>query len=207
MDIRITEAIKRRYNRTALFYDWMDRMIPAGWRQLVWREARGRVLEVGVGTGANFPYYPPDCQVTAIDFSPGMLARARQKLHQARVPVALREMDVQHLDFADASFDTVVATCVFCTVPDPVQGLREVNRVCRPEGKIVLLEHVRSENRLLGPLMDTLNPLVLYFIGSNINRRTVANVKKAGITIEREVNLAGNIVKLIIGHPLFTPWP
>ncbi|MGI9860592.1 methyltransferase domain-containing protein [Moorella naiadis] len=201
MDRKLTEIIKKRYNRTALFYDWMDRMIPDEWRRRVWREARGRVLEVGVGTGANFPFYPPGCQVTAIDFSPGMLARARQKLHLARVAVALQEMDVQHLGFADASFDTVVATCVFCTVPDPVQGLQEINRVCRPEGKIILLEHVRSENRLLGPLMDALNPLVLYFVGSNINRRTVANVKKAGITIEREENLAGNIVKLIIGHP------
>lgn len=201
MDRRITEVIKRRYNRTALFYDWMDRMIPNDLRRRVWREARGRVLEVGVGTGANFPFYPPGCQVTAIDFSPGMLARARQKLNLAQVPVDLQEMDVQHLDFADASFDTVVATCVFCTVPDPVQGLKEVNRVCRPEGKIVLLEHVRSEHCFLGPLMDLLNPLVLYFIGSNINRRTVANVTRAGIAIEREENLAGDIVKLIIGHP------
>ncbi|OIQ59351.1 hypothetical protein MOTE_14160 [Moorella thermoacetica] len=98
-------------------------------------------------------------------------------------------------------WDTVVATCVFCTVPDPVRGLQEVCRVCRPEGKIVLLEHVRSEHWLLGPLMDALNPLVLYLIGSNINRRTVTNVRKAGILIEREENLAGKIVKLIAGRP------
>ncbi|QGP91982.1 Ubiquinone/menaquinone biosynthesis C-methyltransferase UbiE [Neomoorella glycerini] len=201
MDRKLTEIIKKRYNRTALFYDWMDRMIATDWRRRVWREARGRVLEVGVGTGANFPFYPPGCQVTAIDFSPGMLARARQKLHLARVAVDLKEMDVQHLEFTDNSFDTVVATCVFCTVPDPVQGLKEVRRVCRPDGRIVLLEHVRSEHWLLGPLMDILNPLVLYLIGSNINRRTVANVRKAGIEIEREEDLAGKIVKLIIGHP------
>nr|WP_256218159.1 class I SAM-dependent methyltransferase [Moorella thermoacetica] len=201
VDRELTEIIKKRYNRTALFYDWMDRMIPAGLRRRVWQEARGRVLEVGVGTGANFPFYPSGCRVTAIDFSPGMLTRARQKLHLARVPVDLREMDVQHLEFDAATFDTVVATCVFCTVPDPVRGLQEVCRVCRPEGKIVLLEHVRSEHWLLGPLMDALNPLVLYLIGSNINRRTVINVRKAGIIIEREENLAGKIVKLIVGRP------
>ncbi|WP_338833670.1 2-methoxy-6-polyprenyl-1,4-benzoquinol methylase, mitochondrial [Moorella humiferrea] len=196
-----TEIIKERYNHTALFYDWMDRMIPKEWRRRVWQEAWGLVLEVGVGTGANFPFYPPGCRVTAIDFSPGMLARARQKLHLAGVPVDLKEMDVQHLEFGDASFDTVVATCVFCTVPDPVQGLKEVRRVCRPDGKIVLLEHVRSEHWFLGPLMDALNPLFLYLIGSNINRRTVANVSRAGIEIDREDDLAGKIVKLIVGHP------
>ncbi|WP_258361097.1 class I SAM-dependent methyltransferase [Moorella sulfitireducens] len=197
----LTEIIKNRYNRTALFYDWMDRMISGDWRRRVWQEARGRVLEVGVGTGANFPFYPPECRVTAIDFSPGMLARARQKLQMAPAPVDLIEMDVQHLEFEDASFDTVVATCVFCTVPDPVQGLKEVRRVCRPEGRIVLLEHVRSEHWFFGPVMDALNPLVLYLIGSNINRRTVANVRMAGIEIEREEDLAAKIVKLIIGHP------
>lgn len=197
----LTEIIKKRYNRTALFYDWMDRMILKEWRRRVWQEARGRVLEVGVGTGANFPFYPPGCRVTAIDFSPGMLARARQKLHLAGAPVDLKEMDVQHLEFGDATFDTVVATCVFCTVPDPVQGLKEVRRVCRPDGKIVLLEHVRSEHWFLGPLMDALNPLFLYLIGSNINRRTVANVSRAGIKIDREDDLAGKIVKLIVGHP------
>ncbi|KYH33784.1 hypothetical protein MOMUL_04940 [Moorella mulderi DSM 14980] len=95
----------------------------------------------------------------------------------------------------------MVATCVFCTVPDPVQGLKEVRRVCRHDGRIVLLEHVRSEHWFLGPVMDALNPLVLYLIGSNINRRTVANVRMAGIEIDREEALAGKIVKLIVGHP------
>jgi len=154
-----------------------------------------------LGTGANFSFYPPDCQVTAIDFSPRMLARAKQKLYLARAPVTLLEMDVQQLDFPAASFDTVVATFVFCSVPDPVRGLQEVRRVCHPEGKIVLLEHVRSENGLFGPLMDLLNPLIVYLIGSNINRRTVENVKKAGIKLERVENLAGKIVKLIVGRP------
>lgn len=197
----LTETIKKRYNRTAFFYDWMDRLISPHWRKLVWQEAYGRVLEVGVGTGANFPFYPSYCRVTAIDFSPKMLERAQQKLYLARAPVTLLEMDVQQLEFPSGSFDTVVATFVFCSVPDPVRGLQEVYRVCHPEGKIVLLEHVRSENKFLGALMDLLNPLIVYLYGSNINRRTVENVKKAGIKIERVENLAGEIVKLIVGRP------
>ncbi|WP_422444489.1 class I SAM-dependent methyltransferase [Thermoanaerobacterium sp. DL9XJH110] len=196
-----TDIIKKRYNRTALFYDLIDRMIPAKLRKTAIAHASGKVLEIGVGTGKNFPYYPEGCDVTAIDFSPGMLARARKKLHLASVPVNLMEMDVQALQFPDNTFDTVVATCVFCSVPDPVKGLREVKRVCKPGGKIILLEHVRSDNPVLGRLMDLLNPISLHLIGSNINRRTVKNVESAGIKLEKVEDVYGKIVKLIIGTP------
>jgi ubiquinone/menaquinone biosynthesis C-methylase UbiE len=164
-------------------------------------QASGKVLEVGVGTGNNFPYYPPGCEVTAIDFSPGMLARARKKLHLARAPIKLLEMDAQAMDFPDNTFDTVVATCVFCSVPDPVKGLAEVKRVCKPNGKIILLEHVRSESPVIGWLMDVLNPISLHLIGSNINRRTVQNVISAGIQLQKVEDLRGKIVKLIVGTP------
>ena len=197
----VTDTIKRRYNRTALFYDLMDRMIPDRLRERAFSHAYGKVLEVGVGTGANLPFYPPGCEVTGIDFSPGMLAKARQKLHMAKVPVTLVEMDAQRMDFADGIFDTVVATCVFCSVPDPVKGLQEVRRVCKPEGRVILLEHVRSENTVLGKIMDILNPVALYVIGSNINRRTVKNIELAGIQIKRTQNVMGKIVKLIVASP------
>lgn len=196
-----SDIIKRRYNRTAIFYDAMDWMIPTSFRKQAVELAKGKVLEVGVGTGSNLSYYTQGCQVTGIDFSPGMLAKARKKVHRATVPVTLLEMDAQHMDFPDNTFDTVIATCVFCSVPDPVQGLREVRRVCKPEGQIILLEHVRSENPLLGALMDILNPVSLYLIGSNINRRTVENVMEAGIRINKVENVFGKIVKLIVAHP------
>jgi len=105
------------------------------------------------------------------------------------------------MDFADGIFDTVVATCVFCSVPDPVKGLQEVRRVCKPEGRVILLEHVRSENTVLGKIMDILNPVALYVIGSNINRRTVKNIELAGIQIKRTQNVMGKIVKLIVASP------
>lgn len=196
-----TETIKRRYNRTALFYDWMDRMIPDALRQKTLANARGKVLEVGVGTGANLPFYPAGCEVTGIDFSPVMLNRAKSRAQQATVPVTLLEMDAQAMTFPNDAFDTVVATCVFCSVPDPVAGLREVQRVCKAEGKIVLLEHVRSENPLLGRLMDLLNPVSLYLVGSNINRRTVENVVAAGLRPGSVEDVKGKIIKLIIATP------
>jgi len=196
-----TEIIRKRYNRTARFYDLMDKMIPDTARQKALSQANGKVLEVGVGTGKNLSYYRKGCEVTGIDFSPSMLDKAREKSHLAKVPVTLMEMDAQHMTFSDDTFDTVVATCVFCSVPDPVQGLIEVRRVCKPNGKIVLLEHVRSDNSFLGWLMDVLNPVSLHLIGSNINRRTVENVRAAGIDILNVEDIKSKIIKLIIGRP------
>ncbi|MHB1421384.1 MAG: class I SAM-dependent methyltransferase [Bacillota bacterium] len=193
-----TEIIRRRYNRTANFYDLMDRMLPSSLRKKALSHAVGKVLEVGVGTGTNLEYYPEGCEITGIDFSPGMLAKARKKVALAPIPVRLLEMDAQSMDFPDNTFDTVVATCVFCSVPDPIQGLKEVRRVCKQGGKIILLEHVRSENPLIGRLMDILNPVSLNIIGSNINRRTVENVVKAGIQLQEVHNYKSKIVKLMV---------
>lgn len=175
----------------------MDRMIPDDLRRLVVGEARGKVLEVGVGTGKNLPLYPPGCDVTGIDFSPAMLARAKKRAAKLGVDVMLLEMDAERLSFPDDSFDTVLATCVFCSVPDPVNGLKEMRRVCKPDGLILLLEHVRSENRVLGLVMDLLNPLAVRLTGANINRRTVENVKAAGLSITEVQDVKGPIVKII----------
>ncbi len=197
-----TELTRKRYNRTSLFYDWMDRMVKSDLRTKVLRQASGKVLEIGVGTGKNLAYYPENCsEVVGIDLSPGMLAKAKERAHEAKVPVKLYEMDAQNLEFADASFDTVVATCVFCSVPDPVKGLKEIKRVCKPGGKVILLEHVRSDNPLLGRIMDVLDPLTVRLMGPHINRRTVDNVKIAGLNIKSIENQHTKIVKLIMAEP------
>ena len=205
-DIERTETVaaRRRYDRASKFYDWQ--VWPMEWfgmrrfrRQVFARVSGPHVLEVGVGTGVNLPEYPAGLDVDAIDFSPGMLAHAyaRTNIH---ANVHLHEMDVQHLAFDSASFDTVTATCVFCSVPDPVAGLQEVRRVLRPNGHAVLLEHVRPGGRRLGPMFDRLDPLVSR-AGPHINRRTVDNVRAAGFTIELEQNLWSDILKLIVARP------
>ena len=201
MDDRRTASVRRKYNRNALVYDSMDRMIRDEWRRKVVREARGRVLEIGVGTGKNLPLYDPQItqELVGIDFSPGMLGRARRR--QCGVPHSLLEMDAQALSFPDASFDTVIATCVFCTVPDPVQSLREARRVCRPEGRILLLEHVRIDRPLIGPLMDLLDPVSVLIVGTHINRRTVENVRLAGMHVDQLDAISGDLVKLIHASP------
>ena len=197
-----TEIAKRRYNRIAPLYDLMEGLIERSrfskWRELLWNKVEGTcILEVGVGTGKNFPYYPSGVEITAIDFSKEMLKRAQDKVSRQKVKVRLQQMDVQNLDFEDNTFDAVVASFVFCSVPDPVRGLMEIERVCKPGSKVVLLEHVLSANRIMAWLMNLANPLVVRMMGANINRRTVENVSKSGLAVEQVTDLGAGIFKLI----------
>jgi len=200
--IKAAENVRRRYNRIAPLYDLMESAMEgfgyAKWRKLEWSKVEGtKILEVGVGTGKNFPYYPRDADVVAIDISDGMLKRAMDKAAAEQVTVDLRQMDVEKLDFADSSFDRVVASFVFCSVPDPVRGLKEIEKVCKPGGKVVLLEHVLSGNRVLGWLMNLVNPAVVRMMGANINRRTVDNVVMSSLVVEKVTDLGAGIFKLI----------
>lgn len=200
-----TESVRRKYNRVALIYDLMETPMELHsfnkYRKMVWQHARGKTLEVGIGTGKNIPYYPVNATVTAIDFSERMLARAKKRKEKLNAKVDLRLMDVQQMEFADNTFDTVVTTCVFCTVPDPILGLREIARVCKPYGRVLMLEHVRSCRSLIGSLMDLLNPIVHGLIGTNINRDTVQNVRSAGLEIIKVTPLWSDILLFIEAKP------
>ncbi len=205
VDKKHTEIIRRKYDRVALVYDLMEAPMEIHrfnrHRSLIWGHVKGKTLEVGVGTGKNMPYYPENADVTAIDFSERMLARAKRRKNRLQLKVDLRLMDAQQMDFADNTFDTVVTTCVFCTVPDPVLGLKEINRVCKPDGQVLMLEHVRSCKPLAGPLMDLLNPVVRGLIGTNINRDTLANIGKAGLEIVNVTRLWSDILLFIQAKP------
>jgi phosphatidylethanolamine/phosphatidyl-N-methylethanolamine N-methyltransferase len=201
-----TAKTRARYVRIAPVYDLMEwfieRLAFRPWRRELWScVLAGRILEVGVGTGKNMLFYPGGVQVTAIYLSDRMLARAGQRAKELGIVVDLRHMDVQNLEFPDDAFDAAVAMFVFCSVPFPMQGLRELGRVVRPVGDIWLLEHVRVNKSVIGPLMDALNPIVVRMMGPNINRRTVDNAKRADLRVLQVENLKGELVKLIHAQP------
>lgn len=205
-DLAATARTRRRYQRIAPFYDAMEHLAERRcrpWRRRLWSMVRGpEILEVGVGTGKNMPYYPAGARVTAIDLTPGMLRRARKRAEAPGLDLDLRLGDVQALEFPDDRFDSAVASFVFCSVPQPVLGLRELGRVVKPGGRILLLEHMRSDRPGLGALMDRLNPLIVRLIGANINRSTVDNIRRAGLAVEEIVDLGwGGIFKLILAAP------
>lgn len=207
LDPVLTARTRQRYDRVAPVYDAseaiMERFLYARWRRRLWAGVRGpEILEVGVGTGKNMRYYPTGAHVTGIDISEGMLSRARKRANLLRLEVDLHQMDAQTLAFPSHSFDTVVATFVFCSVPDPVAGLLKLARVCRPEGEIRLLEHMRARNELVGRLMDLVNPIAVRIQGANINRQTVDNIRNAGLNIERLEDLSvQGVFRLIIAKP------
>jgi ubiquinone/menaquinone biosynthesis C-methylase UbiE len=204
IDVRETARTRARYDRIAPFYDLMERLPEkrfARWRDRVWSQLpAGRILEVGIGTGKNLPYHPPGADVVGIDLSARMLAGARQRAAELGRSVDLREMDVQRLDFDPDTFQGAAATFVFCSVPDPVKGLQELGRVVEPGGFIVLLEHVRIERpAVVGRLMDLLDPVIVRVMGAHIARRTVYNVRRAGLEVQREEDLIRlGLVKLIV---------
>jgi ubiquinone/menaquinone biosynthesis C-methylase UbiE len=174
--------VRQRYDRLAPYFDglegFLEGLLFRRLRKKLWSQVSGaHVLEVGVGTGKNFPFYPDDARITGIDFSPKMLEMARRKQQRKQIAVDLALMDVQALDYADNSFDTVIASFVFCSVPKPRKGLKELYRVCKPGGQVLLLEHVLSANKVLAMMMNLFNPLVVNTLGANINRQTLKSVQ------------------------------
>jgi ubiquinone/menaquinone biosynthesis C-methylase UbiE len=180
-------AVTRVYERVAAFYDAydgaMDLMGGAERRRRVVGRARGATLEVGIGTGRNLDHYPPGTALTGIDVSGRMLERARERALRLGRSVRLLEADVHALPFDDGAFDTVVATCVFCSVADPQRGLAEARRVVKPDGVVLLLEHVRPVNALLGGLADMVTPLSRRLFGPEMNRHFEATVASARLDV------------------------
>ena len=209
-ETRESLTTQRRYNRQAAVYDLteapMELLALRGLRRRLWSEVDGPlVLEIGVGTGKNLPHHPQGVRTVAADISPRMLHRAASRARRVGRDVDLILADAQHLPFRDNTFDAAAATCVFCSVPDPVAGLREVGRVVRDDGRVHLLEHVRAANPVIGRLMDLANPIAVRLSGANINRETVSNVTTAGIALDDVESRGFGIVKLIRGSTQRTP--
>ena len=159
-------------------------------------EARGAVLEIGTGTGLNFPHYAEGARIFALDESAEMLTTARKR--PCRACATVTRADAQTLPFASHAFDTVVGTLVFCSIPDPLRALSEIRRVLQPGGKLLLLEHTRGHHPLAAALTDLLHPAWYALNRScHLNRQTARTVAEAGfnmMSVERHV---GGIVQVI----------
>ena len=154
-----------------------------------------RLLEIGAGTGLNFPHYPPDAEGAATDLSREMLRLAQTKPRPARL--RLVQNSAEALPFADDTFDAAFATLVFCSVVSPPQAFAELRRVVRAGGRIVLLEHVRPAN-LLGPVFDVLSFFTARLFDDHFNRRTAEAARRAGLRVLRVESHALGIIQLIV---------
>ncbi len=181
-----TTEIKQKYDDSASRYAFTEPVqellgVKRLRRRLV-GQASGRVLEVACGTGANFPYYPPDCEITAVDLSSEMIDIAKQRAEKQGLDIEFRRMDAEALAFPDDRFDTVVSTLTLCTFPDPVGALREMQRVMKPDGRILLVEHGRSDNRLVAWFQDVRADAHAQQLGCHWNREPLELVTEGGLS-------------------------
>lgn len=194
--------VKRRYERVASLYDLLTARaswFSSRWRRRAWEEASGEILEVGVGTGKNIPFYPPGCGVTAIDLSANMLERAQERAERLGREVHLKEMDMTRLTFDDDSFDTVVATFVLSALPEPVEGLSELRRVLRPGGSLVLVEYAPPRSRIEAWTKDVVDFLAYYFFGP-LRLVGAEHVQQAGLDVVNEEYFWPGVARLIVAR-------
>ena len=197
------ERVRRVYERLAPSYDRVmnvvDRLVFAGGRDWVCARASGKTLEVAVGTGRNLGRYPPGVRLTAIDASPAMLDRARDRAATLGLRVDLREGDAERLEVPDASFDTVVVTLALCTIPDDGRAVAEIARVLRPGGTLLALEHTASPRPLVRAAQGLVDPLAGRS-GDHLLRRPDALVAAAGLVIDEAERSALGITLRLAAH-------
>ncbi len=198
---------KRVYRRIARFYDFLDspfeRRLYRPIRKIVFAGTHGRILDAGVGTGRNMPFYPPASDVVAIDLSPQMLDRARQRQAQLGVDATLAVMDATATDFPDGTFDYVIATFLFCVLDedDQLPALRELRRICKPQGEIRLLEYTYSRNRWRRLVMRLWAPWVRLMYGAAFDRQTARYIGPACLVLVEERFVYEDIIKLLVLRP------
>jgi demethylmenaquinone methyltransferase/2-methoxy-6-polyprenyl-1,4-benzoquinol methylase len=192
-----------RYERIAAFYDLLDLPFEYGRyraiRPLLFADLAGRLLDAGVGTGRNIPFYPDGAEVVGIDLSPSMLARAERRRAALGAHVALQLMDVRHMHFPDGFFDAAVATFLFCVLPaeEQVPALRSLGRVVRPGGTIRLLEYVRPRGAVRRALARLWEPWMAWAYGAGFDRRTEEHVPAAGLEMMASRFVVDDLIKLI----------
>jgi len=202
-------AVQRLYDRIAPHYDILNSFYEYSWkrrlRRLMFSEARGRLLDVGVGTGCNMPFYPECDPAVGIDLSPGMLAQARERARSLGIDVELRPMNLLRLDFPDHSFDTVAITFVLLCLPDELQlqALRELARVVRPNGRVLILDYHRASTRRARLWAKLLSGFLRSAWAGRFDPATESYIEAAGLRVEVRRSFMGDLVTMLTLKPDF----
>jgi len=197
--------LSEKYDRFARWYDWVedvpDLLGVSKLRRRLLRQASGRILEIAVGTGKNLRYYPQGCRITAVDVSKAMLDVARRHADELSLSVSFLLADAETLPFPDQGFDTVVSSLSTCTFPNPTSALREMARVCKPSGRVLLLEHGRSDHEWLGRWQDRHEDSFAKQLGCHWNREPVELVRNAGLKIDNSQRVFFGVFHTIDAKP------
>ena len=195
-----------RYERIAPFYDLLD--LPFEYalyrriRVMLFHDLSGCLLDAGVGTGRNIPFYPPGSHVVGIDFSPAMLARAKRKADRSTASIELRQMNIASPDFPDSTFDAAVASFLFCVLPDALQvpALRALGRVVKPGGVIRLLNYVRPRGVVRGVIAKLWQPCVARAFGASFDRQTENAIPEASLLLLDSRYVVRDLIKLVVAR-------
>ena len=196
---------KQSYDRVAKVFDFLRKGDMRRWNKYqksLFKNLSGEVLYIGIGTGLETINFPADLKITAIDISLAMLRQSQKKAKSYPGKMSLCQMDAENSAFKNNSFDTVVTVCVLCTVKHPVACLKEIKRVLKPNGNLVMFEHVLSKNPIYAIALKTMSNFTEFFEGTYLDRNTVYNAEKAEFEISSHKNVYLDIVKALIAKPI-----
>jgi ubiquinone/menaquinone biosynthesis C-methylase UbiE len=200
------ERVRGIYDQRAPAYDrtvgFGERLLLGDFRERFGAELAGETLEVAIGSGLNLPYYSAAVtRAVGVDLSRGMLAQAARRAREIGRSISLIQLDAERLAFRDASFDTVAISMALCTVPHPERAIQELARVCRPSGKIVMLEHVLSPTRPIAWMEWRFAPMQERALGCHLTRETIETVRHSGLVIESERSRLWQTFRLVVARP------
>jgi len=202
---------RRYWDKHSASYDkemrFFDRVLFGDSRPWVCSQAIGDTLEVAIGTGLNLPLYPPGIRLTGIDYSPAMLAVAKQRAHELGRDVDLREADAHALPFPDASFDTVVCTFSLCAIPDEHRAIGEMNRVLRPGGLLLLADHIAAAAWPARAVLRLLEIVTVPLQGEHFLRRPLHQIQAQGLTVERRERFKLGLTERLAARKPARPQP
>lgn len=194
---------KQSYDGAAKVFDYfalgdMRRWGPS--QRTLFKNLKGRILYVGIGTGQEIVNFPPRLDITAADLSIEMLKRSYKRVQNYSGKINRCQMDAETTAFADNTFDTIVTVCILCSVKQPSVCLHELKRVLKHDGELLMFEHVLSKNPVYALLLKMMSPITEYLQGTYLDRNTVSNVEKAGFKIHSHKNVYLDIVKALRAH-------